>query len=108
MIFIKFPFSANLILLISGTAMTWSSPVLAKLSGVDLSQSPFDTPITPEQGSWISSLVTLGAAVGPFIFGFLAERIGRKPTLLYLAVPFLFSYIMFVFGTNVEVYYVAR
>lgn len=88
--------------------MTWSSPVLPKLSGVDLSQSPFDTPITPEQASWISSLVTLGAAVGPFIFSFLADKIGRKPTLMYLGVPYLLCYIMLAFGTNVEVFYVAR
>lgn len=97
-----------MLLYITGTVLTWSSPVIPKMAGGDPTRSPFDTPISLEQASWISSLVTLGAAIGPFVFGWLANKIGRKPTLLYLGIPFLLGYSMLAFGKNVETYYVAR
>lgn len=46
--------------------MTWSSPVLPKLYSNDSSVNPFDKPITEDQESWISSLINIGAMIGPF------------------------------------------
>lgn len=56
----------------AGCNLGWTSPVLPKLEQPD---SPIH--ITPEQGSWIGSLMPLGAIVGPFLGGYLANKIGK-------------------------------
>ncbi|MEC1262739.1 MFS transporter [Bacillus swezeyi] len=46
--------------------------------------------LTPEQMSWIGSVNSIGMAVGAFVFGLLADRVGRKYvfmiTLLFFSV----------------------
>ncbi|KAJ8971257.1 hypothetical protein NQ314_000798 [Rhamnusium bicolor] len=96
----------NLLLFICGTALTWSSPELPKL--IDPATTRFHRKISPDETSWISSILTLGAAIGPFIFGYLAEKIGRKATLLYLGVPFLVCYPFLAFSKTTEAFFVAR
>ncbi|KAJ8945500.1 hypothetical protein NQ318_017943 [Aromia moschata] len=91
---------------IGGTALTWSSPEIPILSNT--TSSPFKRKLSTEEETWVSSLVTLGAAFGPFFFTFLADKMGRKYTLLSMGVPFLVSYIMLAFGQIVELFYVAR
>lgn len=56
----------------------------------------------------MSSLVTVGAAIGPFLFCHLADKMGRKYTLLSSGVPFLVCYLILAFGKIVELFYVAR
>lgn len=90
-------------------SLTWSSPIIPKLNNESrLDESPFDEVITDEQQSWIGSLLALGAVFGPFAFGFLADVIGRKYTLLVTAVPILISYLLFAFGTIIELFYAGR
>lgn len=99
-------FPGNLLLLICGTALTWSSPALPKLR--DPTTTPFQRTISPTETSLISSIVTLGASIGPFIFGYAADRIGRKSTLVYLGLPFLICYPLLAISTTVEAFLVAR
>lgn len=93
----------------SGIACTWSSPVLAILTDEDkLPDNPFGTVITSEQESWIGSLLALGAVLGPLPCGLLADKIGRKPTLLVLAAPILVSFTILAFAKTIPLYYIAR
>ena len=46
--------------------MGWTSPTSPKLSKED-SDNPLGIAITPDQASWIGSLITLGAAIGIFL-----------------------------------------
>ncbi|XP_018576203.1 facilitated trehalose transporter Tret1-like [Anoplophora glabripennis] len=96
----------NIIGFIAGTVLTWSSPVQLDLEHP--TDAPFGYPLTSEQTSWISSLLALGAIVGPFVFGILADKIGRKPTLLVCAVPFLIGFLVFSFVLYPWIFYVAR
>lgn len=90
-------------------SLTWSSPVLPKLTSENRTdENPFDDVISSSEESWIASLLALGAVFGPFFFGFLADLIGRKYTLLVSAVPILTSYLLLAFSTIVELFYVAR
>lgn len=93
-------------MLLSGSSFTWSSPVLPKL--LNNTTSPFGRSISPDEATWISSLVPLGAAIGPFILAYMADKFGRKITLLFLGVPFLLSHLILAFGNIVELFYVAR
>jgi len=86
-----------------GTVLAWTSPTLLEL------QSPNSTlPVTPEEGSWIGSLVAVGAIAGALPAGYFADRFGRKPIVLALSAPFLLSWIMITLANAVEILYVAR
>ena len=91
---------------VGGTALTWSSPEVPILSNE--TSSPFGRNLSSEEGAWVSSLVTLGAAFGSFFFTYLADKMGRKYTLLSLGVPFMVCYLMMAFGKIIELFYVAR
>lgn len=70
--------------------------------------SPFDVQITDEQASWISACLNLGAAIGPFIFGNLSDRIGRKFTILGTGIPLVFGLLLMSFARSVIFFYLAR
>ncbi|XP_018321638.1 facilitated trehalose transporter Tret1-like [Agrilus planipennis] len=93
-----------------GITLSWSSPVISKLNGeVSTVDLPLGRLITDEEESWIGSLVTLGAASGPYIGAFLADSIGRKKTLIFAAgIPSFISFVILAFATNLYVYYFAR
>lgn len=91
---------------LAGTALTWSSPEIPLLS--NSSTTPLDHALNPDEATWVSSLVTLGAAFGSFLFTCLADRMGRKYTLLSAGVPFLVCYLILAFGKMVELFYCAR
>lgn len=91
--------------LTAGLMLTWTSPVLPKLKNGTL---PFDEPINSEQESWIGGSLALAAIFGPYIWGYLSDKIGRKKTLLIMAVPFIVAFIILAFASIVELYYFAR
>ncbi|KAJ8957931.1 hypothetical protein NQ318_001928 [Aromia moschata] len=99
-------FSGNLLIFACGTAVTWSISQLSKLA--DPETTPFKVAPTPEQLPWMTSLLTLGAAMGPFLFGYMADKFGKKPALLYLGAPFVACQPFLAFSANVEAFYVAR
>ncbi|KAJ8932854.1 hypothetical protein NQ318_017799 [Aromia moschata] len=86
--------------------MTWTSPVLPKLE--DTEQTPFSEALSSEETSWISALLPLGAIFGTIVFGYLADKIGRKHTLMSCAIPYIVSYLMLAFSNVSILYYVAR
>ncbi|KAJ8919558.1 hypothetical protein NQ315_002180 [Exocentrus adspersus] len=98
--------AGNLLMLLSGSSFTWSSPILPKLLSDDT--SPFGRSISANEATWISSLVPLGAAIGPFTLTYMANNFGRRITLLFLGVPFFLSHLILAFASVVELYYVAR
>ncbi|KFB46231.1 AGAP008900-PA-like protein [Anopheles sinensis] len=96
----------NLISLSLGTSIGWLSPFLPLLISAD---SPLEHgPVTDVQATWIASLLCIGAIGGTFLFGWLADQIGRKSTLLAAAVPLIGFWGCVSFGNTVEVLYVAR
>lgn len=95
--------------LISGVAISWSSPVLAKLKDQNnLQENPFGRVVSKDEDASISSLLALGAVFGPFLNAFLADKIGRKPTLITLAVPFVAAFLILAYSKIVPLYYIAR
>lgn len=64
--------------------------------------------ITKDEGSWVGSLIAIGAIVGSIPAGKGADVFGRKPTIAALAVPFVISWAMIYFATSVWELYIAR
>ncbi|RZC43308.1 uncharacterized protein BDFB_003458, partial [Asbolus verrucosus] len=100
---------ANLTAFVAGLAFGWTSPVLPKLNGnVDPDNNPLGYPITSLEESWIAGMLSLGAIFGPLISGPMANKIGRKKTLLIMACPMVLSLVMSAFATTVLLFYIAR
>ncbi|PBC27838.1 Solute carrier family 2, facilitated glucose transporter member [Apis cerana cerana] len=86
-----------------GSALAWTSPVLPQLYAADSWLV-----ITQEEGSWISSLLAVGAICGAIPSGSMADKMGRKKSLLLLAAPFLLSWGIILLATQVKLLYIAR
>lgn len=95
--------SASILAIGVGSSLAWTSPVLPKLAAKD---SWF--PVSEDEGSWVSSLLAIGAIAGALPAGPLADKLGRKKALLLLAGPFLLSWVMITFARNVWILYTAR
>jgi MFS family permease len=63
----------------------WSSP--AQLPVMD--GEVFNFTVTAAHFQWVSSIPTLGAACACMPAGFLVDLIGRKYTMLAMAIPFV-------------------
>uniref|UniRef100_U5ESS0 Facilitated trehalose transporter Tret1 n=1 Tax=Corethrella appendiculata TaxID=1370023 RepID=U5ESS0_9DIPT len=97
----------NLASVALGTTLGWTSPMGSKFAKPgDL--SPLDRKPTDEEDSWIGSLLALGALIAPFAAGPLADRFGRKLTLLGSTVFFALSWILLLTTTTVAQILVAR
>ncbi|RLU24896.1 hypothetical protein DMN91_002987 [Ooceraea biroi] len=64
--------------------------------------------INKEQGSWVSSLLALGAMFSAVPSGPMADKLGRKKSLLLLTVPFLLSWAIIVVASSLWLINVAR
>ncbi|XP_076636017.1 facilitated trehalose transporter Tret1 [Colletes latitarsis] len=95
--------SACLLVVGVGTALAWTSPVLPRLYAKDSWMV-----ITKDEGSWVSSLCPLGAIAGAYPSGKMADRLGRKKSLLLLAGPFLVSWGIILIANEVWYLYIAR
>uniref|UniRef100_A0AAG5D9P6 Major facilitator superfamily (MFS) profile domain-containing protein n=1 Tax=Anopheles atroparvus TaxID=41427 RepID=A0AAG5D9P6_ANOAO len=97
----------NIINLSHGAALGWVSPYLPVLMSTE--QPLLETgPVTVEQGSWIGSILCLGALFGAFLYGYLVEKIGIKRTLQALVVPHSGFWILTYLATSVHQLYLAR
>lgn len=93
----------------SGIAIGWSSPVILRLNGkVDPGNNPLPDEIGPVEEAWIAALLPLGAIFGPFIFGYAADRVGRKKALLLCNVPIFIAFLIQAFANSVHYFYLAR
>ncbi|XP_029167631.1 facilitated trehalose transporter Tret1-like [Nylanderia fulva] len=95
--------SASLMAVGVGTALAWTSPVLPQLYEPDSWLV-----ITKEQGSWVSSLLALGAMLGAILSGPMADKVGRKKSLLLLTAPFLLSWLIIILAFKLWLINVAR
>ncbi|XP_044253230.1 facilitated trehalose transporter Tret1-like [Tribolium madens] len=100
---------ANLLGFSTGTAIVWVAPVLPKLlSSKNLQDSPLGRIITHSEGAWIAGLLPLGAIFGPFLAGKIADKIGRKKSLIGLALIKVVSLLITAYATSISLYYVSR
>ncbi len=80
-----------------GCTLSYSSPAIPQL---------LEKGILDEAGtSWFGSLVTLGAVLGAFGSGIMADTLGRKGTVMLGNVPFLFGWvILIIFETPAAIF----
>ncbi|XP_076280403.1 facilitated trehalose transporter Tret1 [Lasioglossum baleicum] len=99
--------AANMCSMAAGAMMGWTSPILPRLSKTT-DDNPLGRRITDDENSWIGSLVAIGAMLGCFVAGMLAERFGRKLTLLFSTVLYLIGWALIASAGVVGQLYAAR
>lgn len=96
---------ANLASFTCGFAFGWSSPEIPKFKAHD---SPLPRGLTLDQESWIGSLLPIGAGVGPLLAGILADKIGRKLTIIVGTIPLVIAFILAAIANEVYFLYLMR
>ncbi|XP_048414718.1 solute carrier family 2, facilitated glucose transporter member 8 isoform X2 [Stegostoma tigrinum] len=87
-----------------GFVLGYSSPAIPELQTDSNPHLNLDS----TQASWFGSLVTVGAAVGGIIGGWIVDKIGRKLTLMSCAVPYVVGFMIIVAARNVWMLYGGR
>uniref|UniRef100_A0A8C6U1N5 Solute carrier family 2, facilitated glucose transporter member 8 n=1 Tax=Neogobius melanostomus TaxID=47308 RepID=A0A8C6U1N5_9GOBI len=87
-----------------GFVLGYSSPAIPDLTNIDDPRLRLDT----NQASWFGSIVTIGAAVGGLLGGWMVQRLGRKLSLMASAVPFVCGFTIIVAAQSVWMLYVGR
>ncbi|XP_040504860.1 solute carrier family 2, facilitated glucose transporter member 8 isoform X2 [Gallus gallus] len=87
-----------------GFVLGYSSPAIPELRKIDNPKLRLDS----NQASWFGSIVTLGAAAGGILGGYLVDKIGRKLSLMLCSIPFVSGYIVIISAQNVWMLYFGR
>ncbi|XP_072397531.1 facilitated trehalose transporter Tret1-like isoform X1 [Diabrotica undecimpunctata] len=99
---------ANLFIFSVSSLFSWSSSAIEKLTANSSDINPLGEPITAVQESWIASLLSLGAAIGPLLSGKLSDTIGRKKTLVIMAIPNVICLLIICYARNITIFYICR
>lgn len=95
--------AATLTAFVVGTILAWTAPALPIL------QAPNSTlPVNQEEGSWIGSLMAVGAFLGALPAGTATDMFGRKLSLLAIGIPFIISWALIAYASSVNMLYIAR
>ncbi|CAL1615059.1 unnamed protein product [Knipowitschia caucasica] len=87
-----------------GFVLGYSSPAIPDLTSIADPRLRLDA----DQASWFGSIVTLGAAGGGLLGGWMVQRWGRKFTLMLCALPYVCGFTIIVAAQNVWMLYVGR
>lgn len=90
-----------------GAACGWTSPAFLELTSQTNPLLPTG-PINSVQASWIGCTVSLGAIAGTLFFGSIADRVGRKGSLLITSLPNIASWILLTLAQDVRTLCIAR
>ncbi|XP_070689918.1 solute carrier family 2, facilitated glucose transporter member 8 [Pempheris klunzingeri] len=88
-----------------GFVLGYSSPAIPDLTRPDA--DPW-LRLDDVQASWFGSIVTVGAAVGGLLGGWMVEKIGRKLSLMFCSLPFVFGFTIIIAAQNVWMLYLGR
>ncbi|XP_077570842.1 solute carrier family 2, facilitated glucose transporter member 8 isoform X3 [Stigmatopora nigra] len=87
-----------------GFVLGYSSPAIPELAGSTDPRLRLDN----VQASWFGSVVTLGAAAGGLLTGCIVDRAGRKLTLMFCSLPFVFGFTIIIAAQDVWMLYAGR
>lgn len=91
-------FCANLLCLGYGLATGWTSAAVPLLKS---QKTPLNNgPISNYEASVIGSILTIGGIFGTVIFGYVANKIGRKKSIFLMAFPQIFGWILMFFAES--------
>ncbi|CRL04325.1 CLUMA_CG017420, isoform A [Clunio marinus] len=97
--------AVNILSLCIGASISWTSPYLSTLQSKN---SPFGSPVTSTEASWIGGLLAIGALIGSFFFGWLSEKLGRFWSLMSVAFPQTLWWLSVIFSPTINFLFLGR
>ncbi|KAG5315290.1 TRET1 protein, partial [Pseudoatta argentina] len=98
--------AGNLGMLSVALFIGWASPSLPLLlHGGD---AEYPVRLNLEEASWVTALLSVGAAAGSVISALIVNIIGRKNTMLFTVVPSIIAWLLIVFATTSWELYISR
>ncbi|XP_031161163.1 solute carrier family 2, facilitated glucose transporter member 8 isoform X1 [Sander lucioperca] len=88
-----------------GFVLGYSSPAIPELTSITTDPR---LRLDANQASWFGSIVTLGAAAGGLLGGWMVGKIGRKLSLMFCSLPFVFGFTIIIAAQNVWMLYAGR
>lgn len=84
----------NLLTMGYGTVCGWPSAAFLVLQSDD---SPLETGVlTVAEASWVGSVMCIGGLIGNIFFGMLANRFGRKRSLILASLPQIVLIVIYI------------
>lgn len=88
----------------AGNIIGWLSPASSKFEVSDFK----NLAISSDQIGWAASLLYLGAGIGPIVFAFMTNRLGRKWINFFAACIYIIGWAICAMATNAIHIYIAR
>ncbi|XP_056641541.1 facilitated trehalose transporter Tret1-like [Diorhabda sublineata] len=101
-------FTVQLLTVVSGTSVVWTSPVIPKLTSNDTQVNPLGTPATTTDISMIAASPIITSLIGALVLPRLSDTIGRRMYLLTMGVGLLISHILLAFSASVLLIVISR
>lgn len=57
-------------------------------------------PLTDDELAMVTAILCIGGAIGSLLFGWMSDKLGRKQTLLLMAVPMAASWLLIAYAQN--------
>ncbi|CAH1111742.1 unnamed protein product [Psylliodes chrysocephalus] len=92
---------AQMLAVVAGSNVVWTSPALLKLTSNDTEINPLGRPVTTIEISMIAGIPSLSALVGTMVLPQLADVIGRKKYLLLNGLGMLIAGVSLAFSTTI-------
>ncbi|KAF2904106.1 hypothetical protein ILUMI_02059 [Ignelater luminosus] len=89
----------------SGIYFSWTSPAIPILIS---NSTHLKTIMTLEEASYFTVIPAVASAVTSPIMAILIDVFGRKPILMFMAVPHLLAWILIITAENTYVFYISR
>ncbi|KAJ9581437.1 hypothetical protein L9F63_023369, partial [Diploptera punctata] len=99
--------AANLATVTAGCSLGWASPALPKITAGSAENEGW-LALTTEENAWVSALMSVGAALGPLITAYTADKIGRRWSLLATAPIAIAGWLIIGFAESFALLLVAR
>ncbi|KAM9811146.1 solute carrier family 2, facilitated glucose transporter member 8 [Neosynchiropus ocellatus] len=87
-----------------GFVLGYSSPAIPELTRI----SNPALRLNEVEASWFGSVVTLGAAAGGLLGGWMVEKAGRKLSLMFCSLPFVFGFTLIIAAQRLWMFYLGR
>ncbi|KAF2880845.1 hypothetical protein ILUMI_25334 [Ignelater luminosus] len=98
-------FTVSLAAVTSAVHFSWTSPAIPILIS---NSTHLETIMTLEEASYLTVIPPVASAVSSPIMAILIDLFGRKPLLMFMAVPHLLAWILIITAENTYIFYLSR